>query len=62
MRKTRLHHLAIASAIDEVEPMDSDGTDRLRVTYEFLHDLMRLDDNMRGISVRTLAKALQRRD
>jgi hypothetical protein len=47
-------------AVDEVERMDSDGTDRFRVTYEFLTDLMRLDDETRTVSVNVLARVLRK--
>lgn len=40
--------------------MDSDGTDRVRVTYEFLTDLMRLNDDVRMVSVKMLARILRR--
>lgn len=47
-------------AVDEVERMDCDGTDRFRVTYEFLTDLMRLDDETRTVSVNVLARVLRK--
>lgn len=48
-------------ALDEAERMDTDGTDRARVTYEYLRDLMRINDDVRATPIHTLARLLEKR-